>query len=227
MPQTKNLGKVAFTPKGEFTRNMVYEPLDIFTHEGTSYIVKQKVSGVNPPNANYYQVIAGKGDTGSSGAAATVSVGSVTTVPVGNEATVTNAGTNSAAVLNFTIPQGSTWYYGDKITGTTTTGRVFSSSGIANAGVGDMYLNNGTDSNKGNVYACTLGGNASTARWAFVTSILGTMSNAVAYSAQNSVATQDRIVALGNVGVHVGTTDPSSVTTATVPVGEFYAYIGS
>ncbi len=43
---------------------------------------------------------------GAAGAAATVSVGSVTTTAAGTQATVTNSGTASAAVLNFTIPQG-------------------------------------------------------------------------------------------------------------------------
>ena len=47
-----------------------------------------------------------KGDTGNTGTAATVAVGSVTTLPAGSEATVTNAGTSGAAVLNFGIPKG-------------------------------------------------------------------------------------------------------------------------
>jgi collagen type VII alpha len=44
-----------------------------------------------------------KGDTGNTG---TISVGSVTTGAVGSSVTVTNAGTSTAATLNFTIPQG-------------------------------------------------------------------------------------------------------------------------
>ena len=44
-----------------------------------------------------------KGDTGS---AATIQVGSVTTGAAGSQAVVTNSGTSSAAVFNFTIPQG-------------------------------------------------------------------------------------------------------------------------
>lgn len=47
-----------------------------------------------------------KGDTGSAGSAATVSIGTVTTGAAGSSTSVTNAGTSSAAVLNFTIPQG-------------------------------------------------------------------------------------------------------------------------
>lgn len=43
---------------------------------------------------------------GGDGSAATIGIGSVTTLPAGSNATVTNAGTSSAAVLNFGIPRG-------------------------------------------------------------------------------------------------------------------------
>jgi hypothetical protein len=46
------------------------------------------------------------GATGPAGAAATVSVGATTTVLSGTNAMVTNAGSSSAALLNFLIPQG-------------------------------------------------------------------------------------------------------------------------
>jgi Collagen triple helix repeat (20 copies) len=46
------------------------------------------------------------GNTGPAGTAATVSVGTTTTGAPGSNANVTNSGTSSAAVLNFTIPQG-------------------------------------------------------------------------------------------------------------------------
>lgn len=47
-----------------------------------------------------------KGDKGDPGTAATVTVGAVTTLEPGAQATVTNRGTNNAAVLDFGIPQG-------------------------------------------------------------------------------------------------------------------------
>ena len=47
-----------------------------------------------------------KGDTGNTWSAATVTVGSTTTWAAGTNASVVNAGTSSAAVLNFTIPKG-------------------------------------------------------------------------------------------------------------------------
>lgn len=46
------------------------------------------------------------GSNGAAGAAATLSVGSVSTGAAGSSATVTNAGTTAAAVLNFSIPKG-------------------------------------------------------------------------------------------------------------------------
>lgn len=47
-----------------------------------------------------------QGPAGPAGAAATVSVGTVSTGAPGSSATVTNAGTSSAAVFNFAIPRG-------------------------------------------------------------------------------------------------------------------------
>ena len=48
------------------------------------------------------------GATGAPGSAATVAIGTVTTGAAGSNATVTNTGTSSAAVFNFSIPQGPT-----------------------------------------------------------------------------------------------------------------------
>lgn len=46
------------------------------------------------------------GPAGEDGEAATISVGTVTTGAAGSSASITNAGTSSAAVFNFTIPRG-------------------------------------------------------------------------------------------------------------------------
>ena len=61
------------------------------------------------------------------------------------------------------------WYTGTGITGTSSTATTFSGSGVTNAVVGDMYLNTSTQ----NTYRCTLGGNASTAKWVYVSNIKG------------------------------------------------------
>lgn len=55
-----------------------------------------------------------KGDKGDAGAAATITVGTTTTGPAGSSANVVNSGTSSAAILDFTIPQGAKGDKGDK-----------------------------------------------------------------------------------------------------------------
>jgi len=69
-----------------------------------------------------------KGDTGAAGAngtngadgtAATITIGSVTTGNPGTSVSVTNSGTTSAAVLNFTIPRGADGTGGSSFSGTT------------------------------------------------------------------------------------------------------------
>ncbi len=83
-------------------------------------------------NFNFGIPIGGKGDpgtngiNGTNGTSATIAVGTVTTLAAGSNATVTNSGTASAAILNFGIPQGNP---GQNGTGTggglpTTVGRI-------------------------------------------------------------------------------------------------------
>lgn len=57
-----------------------------------------------------------QGPQGDPGAAATVRVGTVTTGEPGTDAIVTNSGTESAAVLDFTIPRGETGAGGGGVT---------------------------------------------------------------------------------------------------------------
>jgi hypothetical protein len=83
------------------------------------------------------------GTNGSPGTAATVAVGTTATGAAGSNAAVTNVGTTSAAVLNFTIPQGAQGTPGTNGTngtaatvtvGTTTTGAAGSSATVVNTG---------------------------------------------------------------------------------------------
>lgn len=63
------LGKVGFTPRGEYSENTVYERLDIVTYEGNSYLVlKDSLSGITPAADNVinYMLMANKGDNGHS-----------------------------------------------------------------------------------------------------------------------------------------------------------------
>ena len=64
---------------------------------------------------------------------------------------------------------GAIWYTGTKITGTSTTATIFSGSGIADAKVGDMYLNTSTM----NTYRCTVAGAAAAAKWVYASNIKG------------------------------------------------------
>jgi len=67
----------------------------------------QGIQGIQ--GAQGIQGVAGNdGADGSDGAAATIAVGSVTTGAAGSSATVTNAGSSSAATFNFSIPRGDT-----------------------------------------------------------------------------------------------------------------------
>lgn len=60
-----------------------------------------------------------QGATGAAGAAATIKVGTVTTGAAGTAAKVVNSGTTSAAVLDFTIPQGAKGEKGEQGSGAT------------------------------------------------------------------------------------------------------------
>ena len=65
--------------------------------------------------------------------------------------------------------RGSQIYYGNGVTGTSTTAAVFSGSGITAALVNDLYLNISTYS----IYQCTVAGNASAAKWVYKGNIKG------------------------------------------------------
>lgn len=63
--------------------------------------------------AQYSNLKGEKGDPGDPGTAATVTVGSTTTGTPWSSASVVNSGTTTAAVLDFTIPEGAKWDPGD------------------------------------------------------------------------------------------------------------------
>lgn len=80
-----------------------YNAYDTVSYGGSTYICILAHTNHTPPNATYWTLLAGIGQ------AATVAIGTVTTLAGGAAATVTNAGTSGAAVLNFGIPQGKTY----------------------------------------------------------------------------------------------------------------------
>ena len=125
-----------------------------------------------------------KGDTGPAGSAATIAVGTVTTGNPGTDVIVTNGGTSSAAVLNFTIPRGSDGSKGDKgdkgdtgadgtaatvTIGTVTTGNPGTDATVVNGGTSKAAVLNftiprgsngskGDKGDKGDMPVITLGG---------------------------------------------------------------------
>ena len=87
-----------------------------------------------------------KGDTGDNGAAATIAVGTVTTGAPGSSAIITNVGTTSAAVFDFTIPRGAAGTGSGDVVGPAastdnevalfdgTTGKLIKGGGVLNTG---------------------------------------------------------------------------------------------
>jgi hypothetical protein len=104
-------GAVGINYRGVWASSVAYQANDAASFGGTTYLAKAGSSALEPdlfPAEWAVLAQAGSaGPTGPTGAAATVSVGTVTTGAAGSQATVTNSGTAEAAVLNFTIPQGS------------------------------------------------------------------------------------------------------------------------
>lgn len=96
------------------------------------------------------------GQDGQDGAAATISVGTTTTGAAGTNASVTNSGTSSAAVFNFTIPRGDPGVAGQDgadgqdgaaatvTVGTTTTGAAGTNASVTNMGTTSAAILNFT-----------------------------------------------------------------------------------
>jgi Collagen triple helix repeat (20 copies) len=103
-------GAVGVTYRGAWSTSTAYHANDVVAYAGTTYLATVNSTGSEPDTSpTVWAVLAQNGATGASGpagAGATVTVGSVTTGAAGTQATVTNSGSVSAAVLNFTIPQG-------------------------------------------------------------------------------------------------------------------------
>lgn len=83
-----------------------------------------------------------KGDKGDKGDAATIAVGTVTTGAAGGQASVTNSGTSSAAVLDFTIPRGANGTAASIAVGTITTLAANAAATVQNAGTSSAAVLN-------------------------------------------------------------------------------------
>jgi hypothetical protein len=80
------------------------------------------------------------GATGATGAAATVAVGSTSTIAPGSPAVVTNVGSSSAAVFNFSIPRGTAGAAATISAGTTTTSNPGTNANVINSGTSSSAI---------------------------------------------------------------------------------------
>jgi len=103
-------GAAGMNYRGAWASEVSYQSRDAVSFEGSTYLAQVSSLGVQPDlYPASWAVLAQKGSagpTGPAGSAATVGIGTVTTGAPGSMAMVANTGTASAAVLNFTIPQG-------------------------------------------------------------------------------------------------------------------------
>lgn len=123
-------GPAGVTYRGSWSAATGYVANDAVFYGGSTYLALITSLGAAPDVAPAaWALMAQAGSTGASGpagAAATVSIGTVATGAAGTQAVVTNSGTPSAAVLNFTIPQGAPGASGGG-SGTGTSGIPFAS----------------------------------------------------------------------------------------------------
>lgn len=82
------------------------ENVNVFVPSVSSAGVLSWTNKADLPNPASVNIKGAKGDKGDTGAAATIEVGTVTTGAAGSSASVTNSGTASNVVLNFTLPRG-------------------------------------------------------------------------------------------------------------------------
>ncbi len=98
------------TWQGEWSSATTYTQNEAVQYNGSAYVALQGSSNIIPTSDTaVWSVMTLKGDTGPAGAAGsagTVTIGTTTTGSAGGNASVSNSGTSSEAVLNFTLPKG-------------------------------------------------------------------------------------------------------------------------
>jgi hypothetical protein len=96
-----------WTWQGSWSSSVNYTANNVVYYNGSSYLCLVGNINVTPPsNPTDWALIAQAGSPGAAGSAAAVSVGYTVTGAPFTPATVTNSGSSSNAILNFTIPQG-------------------------------------------------------------------------------------------------------------------------
>lgn len=124
---------------------------------------------------------------------------------------------------------GSMWYTGEAITGTSTTPTAFP-TGIARVNTKDLYLNTET----GNVYQCTVGGDQATALWQYVTCIMGPEGEAGSVDGKSIVKVgsgENAVISVAGYNEARVGTSPVKTSTGiewkTTSTGKPYKYAGS
>ena len=116
---------------------------------GDAYAVGTDVSNViyiwDTDTSTWTSIGALQGAPGPQGAAATIAVGEVTTGAAGTQAAVTNTGSSSAAVFDFTIPQGATGPQGPQGNPTTVNGKSGESITLSASDVGAAPISHVSD----------------------------------------------------------------------------------
>lgn len=165
-----------------------------------------------------YEILPGvsaiKGDTGTS---ATIAIGTVVTGATGAAATVTNAGTTSAAVLNFSLPRGSPGLDGNNgnaatvAVGTVTAGAPGSAAAVVNGGTSSAASLNFTIP-RGDVGNTGLAGTVAVGT---VTTGAAGSAAAVANSGTANAATLNFTIPRGDTGIqgNAATLNIGTVTT--------------
>jgi collagen type VII alpha len=171
---------------------------------------------------------------GPAGTAATIAAGTTTTGAAGTSATVSNSGTSSAAVFNFTIPRGDTGTTGATGAtgtaatvgvGTTTTGAPGSSANVTNSGTTSAATFNftiprgdvGATGATGATGSTGATGTAATIAAGTTTTGAAGTSASVTNSGTSSAAVFDFTIPQGNVGA-TGATGATG-TAATIAAG--------
>ncbi len=229
----------ALTYRGPYSSSTAYAANDIVYFAGNAYVSRVGSTGVDPTvdvSSASWGLLAlhgAKGDPGTAGAAgsaATVSVGSTTTGAAGSNASVTNSGSSSAAVLNFTIPQGAKGDPGTQgnpgspgsaatvTVGSTTTGAAGTNASVTNSGTSSAAVLNFTipQGAKGDPGTAGSAGTAATVAVGTTTTGAAGSNASVTNSGTSSAAVLDFTIPRGAQGV-AGTA--ATITVGTVTTG--------
>ena len=94
-------------PRGKYDATTTYHKFDLVSYDGDSYIFVSETDAIGIPvtNEDYWKLYTSGG--------LNIEIGTTETLPAGSNASVTNTGTSTDAILNFGIPKGEKGDKGD------------------------------------------------------------------------------------------------------------------